>query len=148
MKIPLNLNEIQESRPVPNGKYHLIVASAEEKKSQKGSPMIVCSLGISGHEDAPNVSHYISLPDGSDPTKDNFKALMLKRFLHAFNIAFDESGFDMDDFIGADADADLTLSEPDDSGNVYNRLQLPKLPSEGNEGTVKKASTAAKPPKR
>lgn len=147
MKIPLNLNEVQESRPVPNGKYHLVVASAEEKKSQKGAPMIVVSLGIEGHDDAPNVTHFISLPDGSDPSKDNFKALMLKRFLHTFNIPFDSDGFDVETFPGSTGTAELTLSEPDDAGNVYNRLQLPKLPSEGNEGVLKK-STAAKPPKR
>ena len=148
MKIPLNLNEITESRPVPNGKYDLVIASAEEKTAKSGAPMIVCSLGIEGHTDAPNVTHFISLPDGSDATKDNFKGLMLKRFLTMFSIPFDEDGFDLDVFSGATARAELTLSEPDDNGNVYNRLQLPKLASEGGiTGTITK-STSAKPPKR
>lgn len=149
MKIPLNLNDVQESRPVPQGKYNLVIASAEEAKAKSGADMIKVSLGIEGHDDAPNVSHFISLPDGSDATKDNFKGLMLKRFLVAFNIPFSDDGFDVDGFAGSTASCDLTMSEPDDSGNVYNRLQLPKLASEGGiTGVVHKPSTAAKPPKR
>ena len=148
MKIPLNLNEIQESRPVPNGKYDLIIVTADTMKSQKGADMIKCSLAIEGHDDAPNVSHFISLPDGSDLDKDKFKGLMLKRFLTTFDIPFDENGFDIDAFAGQKAEAELTLSEPDDSGNIYNRLQLPRLPSEGGiSGTLRKP-TNAKPPKR
>lgn len=144
MKLNLNLNDVVESRPVPNGRYNLVIAQAEETVSQKGAPMIKCSLGIEGHDDAPNVSHFISLPDGGE--KDAFKALMLKRFLTAFNIAYDDEGFEIDDFFGARASAELTLSEPDDAGNIYNRLQLPRLPSEdAPKGATK---TSAKPPKR
>jgi Protein of unknown function (DUF669) len=147
MRIPLNLSEVQESRPVPNGRYDLVIASAEEAKSKAGADQIKVSLGIEGHETAPNVSHYISLPgNGDEPQKANFKMLLLKRFLHAFSIPYDNTGFDIETFAGATAKCDLTLSEPDDSGNIYNRLQLPRLPSEGNEGTVR--STAARPPKR
>ena len=145
MKIPLNLNEVQESRPVPNGRYNVVIASAEENKSKAGNDQIVVSLGIEGHADAPNVSHWISIPGAGDE-KAAFKLLMMKRFLNAFKIPYDDSGFDVQDFVGATASLDLTLSEPDDNGNTYNRLQLPKLPSEGNEGTVR--STAARPPKR
>jgi hypothetical protein len=148
MKIPLNLSDIQESRPVPNGRYDLVIASADEEKSKSsGKDQIKISLGIQGYDKAPNVTHFISLPGGDDDSqKSNFKMLMLKRFLHAFRIPFDSDGFDVQDFLGATASCDLTLSEPDDNGNIYNRLQLPRLPSEGNEGTVK--STAVRPPKR
>ena len=146
MKIPLNLNDVQESRPVPAGRYNLVVATAEEAVSQKGAPQIKVSIGIEGHETAPNVSHYISLPgDGDEPSKATFKALLLKRFLVAFKIPFGPDGFDVQDFPGASCSADLTLSEPDDSGNIYNRLQLPRLASEGDAPAGK---GSAKPPKR
>jgi len=148
VKIPLNLNDIQESKPVPNGRYDLVIASADEGKNKEGTKdQIKVSLGIQGQDKAPNVTHFISLPStGDDPQKSNFKMLLLKRFLFAFKIPFDSDGFNVDDFAGATASCDLTLSEPDDSGNIYNRLQLPRLPTEGNEGTVK--STAVRPPKR
>lgn len=149
MKIPLNLTEVQESRPVPNGRYDLVIASAEEGKSKDGTKdQIRVSLGIQGHETAPNVTHFISLPGaGDEPQKANFKLLMLKRFLHTFRVPFDADGFNVDDLPGASATCDLTQSEPDDSGNVYNRLQLPRLPTEDVKGAVH-TSTAAKPPKR
>lgn len=147
MKIPLNLSDIQESRPVSNGRYDLIIATAEEGKSKNGADQLKVSIGIQGEDKAPNLTHFISLPGGGDDAqKANFKMLLLKRFLHAFKIPYDSDGFNVEDFVGSTASCDLTLSEPDDSGNIYNRLQLPRLPSEGNEGTVK--STAARPPKR
>lgn len=149
MKIPLNLSDVQESRPVPNGRYDLVIASAEEAKTKKGADQIKVSLGIQGADTAPNVTHFISLPNGEDDAqKANFKMLLLKRFLHAFRIPYDSDGFNVDDFAGSTASCDLMLSEPDESGNIYNRLQLPRLPTEGNEGTVKQHSTAARPPKR
>jgi hypothetical protein len=145
MKIALNLNDVQEARPVAGGvKYDLIVATAEECTSQKGDPQVKVSVGIVGQETAPNVTHYISLPNGSDPKKDNFKALMLRRFLEAFSIPYDAEGFAVEDFLGAQATLELSLSEPNDNGDVYNRLVLPKLRTEAGPGTT----AVAHPPKR
>lgn len=146
MHIPINLNEVQESKPVSAGRYDLTIASAEEWKSQKGAPQIKVSIGINGHDEAPNVTHFISLPaEGDDPQKAQFKALFLKRFLSLFKIPFNGNGFSLDDFPGATATAELTLSEPDDSGSVYNRLQLPRL--KGESGPTS-GESAPKPPKR
>ena len=147
MKISISLTEIQEARPVPSGRYNLIIASAELGKSQKGLDQIKVSLAIEGHDTAPNVTHFISLPGpDDDANKTNFKALLLKRFLVGFNIPFSNDSFEIEDFFGATASCDLNLSEPDDNGNVYNRLQLPRLSTEG-AGTIHKPSTG-KPPKR
>lgn len=145
MHIPLNLNDVSEPKPVPNGRYALTVASAEQGVSKTGNNQIRVSLGIEGHIDAPNVTHYISIPGQNDePSKANFKLLMLKRFLTHFKIPFDDNGFEVDKFLGARAECELTLSEPDDSGNVYNRLMLPKMTSEG----AKAGTPAPKPPKK
>jgi len=144
MLIPLNLNDVQEPKPVPNGRYALTIASAEQGVSKNGNDQIRVSIGIEGHLDAPNVTHYISIPGKADEKqKADFKLLMLKRFLTAFNIPFDDNGFSVDSFIGARAECELTLSEPDDGGNIYNRLMLPKVTSSGNG-----AKPAPKPPKR
>lgn len=146
VQIPVNLDEVKESRPVPAGKYNLTIASVEDTKSKAGAPMLVVSIGIDEHADAPNVTHYMTTPQaGGDAQKENFKALMLARFMESFKIPHDSSGFDTDDFPGATAKCDLELSEPDDNGNVYNRLRLPKLPDEPKgAGGAHRAS----PPKR
>lgn len=145
VSIPTNLSEVKESRPVPNGKYGLTIASCEDGKSQKGLPQLKVSIGIDGHDDAPNLTHYVSLPSaGDDPQKNQFKTLFLARFLQLFEIPSTGTDFDTDDFPGATATAELTLSEPDDNGNVYNRLVLPKL----KEAGVQTGRVSPAPPKR
>lgn len=146
-KIAINLNDVAESKPVPAGRYGLTIASAEAMKSQKGADMLKVSIGIDGHDTAPNISHFISFPSGDDDAgKANFKALMCKRFLVAFGIPGDAEGFDTDDFPGSTADLELGLSEPNDTGDVYNRLVLPKLKDEG--ANVPSTKGRASPPKR
>ena len=142
-RISLNLDEIEESKPVGGGKYDLLITSADSTTTKAGDPMLKIVMAIEDAPNAPSVTHFITLPNGGD--KDEFKGLMLKRFLVAFSIPHDSSGFDVDDFINSKAHAELSLSEPDANGNVYNRLQLPRLPSE--QGVAGKLSVA-KPPKR
>ena len=141
ISIPINLSELKEAKPVANAKYNLTIASVEEGESGAGLPQLKASIAIDGHDDAPNITHFISLPSAGDP-KSQAKAIFLARFLLAFNIPFDAEGFDLDDFPNAVGEGlELTLSKPDDNGNVYNRIMLPKLPDE--EG----ARTAPRPPK-
>lgn len=145
VQIPVNLDEVKESRPVPTGKYGLTIASVEDTKSKAGAPMLVVSIGIDGHADAPNVTHYMTTPqEGGDPKKEGYKALMIARFLDAFKIPHDSSGFDTDDFPGATATCSLLLSEPSEDGRVFNRLDLPQLREEPSKGGANRAS----PPKR
>jgi len=140
--IPVNLgDDIKEAKPAPAGAYDLLITEVTEGNSKAGNPQIVVSLGFEGMADTPNLRHFISLPaKGDDPDKAKFKSLLLKRFLVLFNIPHDANGFDVEAFNGARAKAEVSLTEPDDSGNVYNRLQVPKFKDEP-------ASKAAKPPK-
>lgn len=145
VSIPVSLADVKEPRPVPAGKYDLTIASCEDAKSKAGKPQLIVSIGIDGHDDAPNVTHYVSLPSSGDE-KNEAKALFLTRFLEAFNISHEDMEFDTDDFAGATARLELTLGEPDDNGNVYNRLNLPKL--KDNTGSSGGGRVAPKPPKR
>jgi len=141
--IPINLNDVSEPRPVPNGRYDLVIASVEETVTkEKGKPQLKISIGIQGHDDAPNLMHYSGLPaEGDEPRSAQFKALMLKRFLALFSIPFDNGGFSLDDFPGATASAELTIDETGD----YNRLVLPKM---RDEATPLRATGTGRPPKR
>jgi hypothetical protein len=60
--------------------------------------------------------------------------LLLKRFLALFNIGYDSAGIDTEklcmEMVGATANAAVSLSEPDDNGNVYNRLIVPRMRDE------------------
>jgi hypothetical protein len=138
MLIPIDVGAAVESKPVPAGKYNLQITDAQEAKSQKGKPQFVVNLAIEGHDDAPQCTHYISLPgDGDEPKTVKFKVLMLKRFLVQFGLpvptSIDTEKMAMS-MVGAKAKATLGLSEPTDDGRVYNRLQVDYLPDEGGAG--------------
>ena len=140
MLIPIDVGAAVESKPVPVGTYGLQITDAQEVKSQKGKPQFKVSLAIEGHDDAPNVTHFISLPDTADEAgTQKFKVLLLKRFLVMFGLpvpnAIDTEKMAMG-MVGAKAKGELGLSEPTDNGTVYNRLQVPYLKDEqgGKQG--------------
>lgn len=128
MFINVNLTDVKERRPVPLGKYHLTVAKAEPgEKDGKSSIQVLHE--IEGHHDAMPVSHRLSLPSpGDEKDKAEAKKLFMARYLHTFNIPYDGSGFSLESLYGASADVVLTLTEPDENGNTYNRIQLERLP--------------------
>lgn len=137
-----NFDAVVEPAPLPKGRYPTQVTAAVvkqtgEKSKNPGRDMIVVTIGFTGpsqeEQNAPVVNHFLSLPHPDDEKKSNdFKALQLKRFGAAYNVRV-ESPFDMEAFcfeaIGAQADIEVTLSDPDENGNVYNRIQLPRLRS-------------------
>lgn len=146
MLIPVDVGAAQESKPVPNGVYDVQITECLDTKSQAGKPMLSVSLVFEAHPDAPSMRHFISLPvPGEEASKTQYKALMLKRFLTQFKQPIpnqiDTEKLAMS-LVGAKAKAEVTLSEPDaETGNVYNRLTVPRLRDES-------AVTTAKPPKR
>jgi hypothetical protein len=94
------------------------------------------TLGFPENPNTPNVMQYMSLPnEHDDASKANYKALLLKRFLVHFKIPFDPNGLDLEkvcmEMVGATARTEVTLSEPNESGDVYNRLKIPKIRGEG-----------------
>lgn len=147
--ISVNLGEVHESKPVPDGVYDVTISEAEyiEEKNQ-----IMVTLGIDDHLDAPNIRHYISLPnDEDDERKTSFKNLMLKRFLVAFGLFASADEIDTDEWPGAQCSIQVTLTEPNDAGNIYNRLVLPYLPDEDTakpKSAGKSGVKTAAPPKR
>ena len=150
--IPINLNEVKEAKPVPAGLYDLVITDCEEAKSKNGFPQFVVTMGIEGHEDAPALRHYASIPSPDDePQKIQGKMLFLQRFLIMFGIKVGADGFDTaavaQEMVGARARGELTLSEPSDDGTVYNRLVTPKLKEEGLSGSAA-GRKSPPPPKR
>jgi hypothetical protein len=147
--ISMNLDEVQEAKPAPIGRYLLRIDGTEVRETgpaskSPGQPMLKVIINVLDVPDAQAITHFITFPTPTDD-QDNakFKMLNLKRFLQAFNIRVPKEGVDLEqlsvDCLGAEASCDLTLSEPDDNGNVYNRLRLPRLVDE---------ATNVKPPRK
>lgn len=138
--LDLNFDDVVESKPLPKGRYPVQITAAQVKESgpsskHPGRPMIEVTVGFTGpskeEQVAPTVRHYISLPHPEDDRKAyDFKLLMLKRFLVTFGLPLNNN-FDPEETafasIGQQADLEVDLTEPDDNGNVYNRLVFPRL---------------------
>lgn len=149
--INVNVNEVQEQRPAPIGRYELQITGAPvgqtgENSKNPGCPTIRVSLGFTDLElNAPNFSHFITLPnENDDEGASKFKTLLLARFLQAFNIHVGDDGFDVDslaqEMVGNVATVDVGLTKPNDNGDVFNQLILGKLreESKGGRGTPPK----------
>jgi len=135
--IPVNFDDAVESKPAQAGRYNLQITKCEVTKTgpnstNPGTPMFRVTIGFEDSANTPNISHFATLPNEDDtPEKAQGKALFLKRFLTLFKVPYDRGGIDTEqlamDMVGCSANAEVTLSEPDDSGNVYNRLQIPRI---------------------
>lgn len=140
--INLNLGDVKEQRAVAAGRYRLVIANWEETESkEKKTPQLKFSINIEGHDEAMQVQQYIPLAGPKDEQKSAaFKNLLMARFLTLFKVPNTVEGFNPDDAIGCSADAELQLTEPNkDSGDVFNRLVVPKLSGEAEEAKPVKA---------
>jgi len=143
--IPLNLDDAQESKPVPLGRYDVVVASCEEVPTKKdpSKTQFKMMLTIDGHEDAAPIFHYQGIP-----TENDFKALLMRRFLTLFGVKYDPAGFDPEllamELIGARAKVELRTKEYE--GTINNEMIIPPL--KGEEGPQNAGKGAGKPPKR
>lgn len=140
--IPVNFDDVKEPQPVPSGRYNLQITAAEVAQSgaqskRPGSPQFKVTIGLPEDLNAPNITQFISLPHEEDEKKSaDYKALLLKRFLVLFNVPFDNSGVDPEkmamEMVGCTATAEVKLDDPDDKGNVYNRLVVPRISTEAS----------------
>lgn len=138
--IPVNFDEAVEASAVPAGRYDLQIVAAEVKQTgpnsaNPGRDMLVFSVGFEDNSlNAPNIRHFVSLPHPDDEgTKGQTKALMLKRFLVAFDVPFESNGIDTDSIcfeaIGHTAsNVEVVQDIGQDGTSVYNRINLPRLP--------------------
>lgn len=137
----VNLNDTQEQKPAPKGQYELQITSCQltetgEKSKNPGKPMWKIGLGFTDLElNAPNITHYVTLPYEGDENI-NLKLIGLKRFLVAFDIPYGDDGLDFDDLayamVGKTAVVGVDQSDPNENGDIYNRIIVPRLREEAN----------------
>lgn len=149
MLIPIDVGAAVESKPVPNGWYDMQITESTDGNSKGGKPMMTLDIAIQGHETAPAVRHFVSWPvPGEDAKKTNYKSLMVKRLLNMLKVPYPGAQLDTEklamSLVGISFKGELHLSEPDEGGRVYNRLQVPYLSDEAGGGK----QAVPLPPKR
>lgn len=145
--LDVNLGDVSEPKPVAAGRYLTQITKCDvvetgEKSKAPGTPQFRISIQIPSEPHSPGISHFITMPTGEDDESAEFKLLMFKRFLHAYGLPIPNGGFEMEqlamEMTGAQAEVEVTLSDPDENGNVYNRLKLPKIREEAPQAGRRK----------
>lgn len=123
--IDMDLDAVEESKPVAEGTYTLVIEDVKEKEKEGVQTGLLVILSIEGQPTAANVLHNLSFPlDADDDQKKKNKLLFMKRFLVLFGIPF-QGGIDLTKFAGKRAACALGLKEY--QGSVSNELKLPMI---------------------
>lgn len=133
MFVNVNLGaDVQEAVPAPEGRYLLRVVNVQSKESRNtGAPMIQVMHEIDGHPQYAPVFQYLVLPKEDDEEKSiNFKLLQIKRYLNMAGIPFGADGFNQEDLMGAELEANLTFDAGDGERPPSNQIQMDRLPRE------------------
>ena len=134
----------KETPLAPDGQYDLKIKALSEDKVPGQKDNLIVDIPFETEDYLP-IRHWIALPipekdarndqeKGHKPgTTAHTKMLMAKRFCYLFNIPYDDTGFNTDDFLGARARVGVTQSSytrTDGSEATNNKLVIPKLPDE------------------
>jgi len=124
--VKINLKTVKEPEIVPEGEYDLRIVKVKDDETKKGEPMTILSIVIenAGIPNPQVVMHYVLYPNGGQ--YDDMRALEIKRLLTAFDVGFDEGGFDPQELQGRTAKCLLTQEEGDDKV-IRNRMRLPRI---------------------
>lgn len=128
--IKMNLNDVREPVCAPEGEYELVVENVKEYEHEQNKNTVIrlglTIMGVDG-EFQP-VYHYLSMPGPSDDDdKVKNKMRMLKRFLVAAGISFEDDGFNSEDLYGARITCKLTVEHNEETNMDNNRLVLPRF---------------------
>lgn len=130
--IPIALDDVKEGEAVAEGQYEVQIVKVEDGESKQGNAMTTVTMKILDTPNAATVRHWLTYPNSKTPSEQiEMRKLDILRFLVAFGFSREEvaGGFDSADLQGRTAVVTLTQEEAnDDSGNIYNRLRLPRLP--------------------
>lgn len=130
--ININLNNVHEPKVMPKGLYTLRISDVEVHEKDGKEVGRILTIDFDGIPEAQPIRHWLSFPQygNEEQNKTTTKERMLKRFLVAFSIPFDESGFNDQDLYGATATLEVTLEEYTDrneKSQTRNAINLPRL---------------------
>lgn len=124
MELPSELDEIEEAKPVVEGRYPVRVNKAVIKTAKNGKKYISLVLGIEDNPDAAPIFEMIWTPDpASDYYKDELRKV--KRFKLAFGL--EEGGIDVAGLSGLTAELDIDYVKDDFRGEMVNKVRWPRI---------------------
>lgn len=141
--IPVDFESAVEPVAAPIGSYVLQITECKVAKTgaqskRPDSPQFRISLAFAEDDQYQNITHFIPLPhEDDDANSTKFKVLLLKRFCAHFNIPLYGTGIDTEqlamEMVGAEALTEVTVGEPNDNGDVFNGIKVPRLRGESDD---------------
>jgi hypothetical protein len=124
--VTVDFTQDYEDRPVPEGQYDLRIRDAKLKDSRAGNPMIEVIIDVLDADKAAPIWYYINLPYKGCEHNELFSR-NAARFVELFNIPHEDKGFEVNDFLGAEA-KQVGVTQEERDGRVSNNLKLPPAP--------------------
>jgi hypothetical protein len=123
--VKIDLTKAKEPEVAPEGQYDIRCVKVSQTETKKKEPMTVLTLRIeAGDENYAPVQEFITYPNGGQ--YDDLRTLTLKRILTAFEVPFDDQGFDTDELLGKTVSV-LLVQEEGDDGVIRNRAKWPRV---------------------
>lgn len=113
----VSFDDVPEKTTVPAGKYRLRITAAKSKGNEEGEkPHVNISHEVIGHSEAQTVFHNLWLPTAKDPAeKKENKVRFIRGYMALFGIPFSGATFNVNDFVGKEAEVTLMLKERQES---------------------------------
>lgn len=124
IELPSELDEIEETKPVPEGRYPIRITKAILKKAKNGKKFISIVMVIEDNPDAAPIFENLWMPD---PTSDYYKDEMrkVKRFKLAFGM--EPGGIDVASLPGLTAEVNLNYVYDDFRQANVNNVVWPRI---------------------
>ena len=125
------LGDAKEPQLLPECKTTLVVADVHSYQSDKNGRTI-CRIRHDVQDErfdeANNIMHWLSFPmEEDEPETVKLLVRGLKRYLVMAGITFEAEGFNEEDLYGATFEAQILQEESEESGEIFNKIKLPRL---------------------
>ncbi len=127
------LGDAKEPQLLPETKTTLLVEDVHTYESDKGRTITRLRHNVEDerYPDCNAVMHWLSHPMGDDePETAKLLTRGIKRYLVMAGIPFEAEGFSEEDLYGASFEANVIQDENEESGEIFNKIVVPRLPEE------------------
>lgn len=128
------LGDAKEPELLPETRTNLVVEDVhtyEKEETGRTITRVRHKVEDERYPNANNITLWMGHPMADDePENARFMILNMKRYLTLAGVPFEENGFSEEDLYGASFEADIIVTENEDSGDMFNNIKLPRLAQE------------------
>jgi len=131
------LGDAKEPQLLPETRTTLVVDDVHTYESDKNGRTITRirhNVDDERYTECNAVMHWLSYPmEDDEPETARLLTRGLKRYLVMSGVPFEAEGFNEEDLYGASFEANIIQDENEESGEVFNKIVVPRLPEDQDE---------------